>query len=85
MTQDPTAGAVFAQSIKKACDTCDALVCYQSPVAAGDDAEGKVAAFFVESGMSVAGVILPPQGYLKDAYKSVRGAGGVCVADEVQV
>lgn len=44
-----------------------------------------MAAFFVESGMSVGGVILPPSGYLPSAYESVRRAGGVCVADEVQV
>eukprot|EP00746_Dinoflagellata_sp_MGD_P008857 gnl/MRDRNA2_/MRDRNA2_117784_c0_seq1.p1 gnl/MRDRNA2_/MRDRNA2_117784_c0~~gnl/MRDRNA2_/MRDRNA2_117784_c0_seq1.p1 ORF type:complete len:491 (-),score=78.15 gnl/MRDRNA2_/MRDRNA2_117784_c0_seq1:38-1453(-) len=48
------------------------------------DAGGKVAAFIVESGMSVGGVILPPQGYLTSAYKAVRAAGGVCIADEVQ-
>ena len=35
--------------------------------------------------MSVGGVILPPQGYLARAYEHVRAAGGVCVADEVQV
>lgn len=44
-----------------------------------------VAAFFIESGMSVAGVVLPPKGYLKACYEHVRAAGGVCVADEVQV
>ena len=47
-------------------------------------AAGDVAAFFIESGMSVAGVILPPPGYLARCYAAVRGAGGVCVADEVQ-
>ena len=46
---------------------------------------GGVGAFFIESGMSVAGVILPPPGYLRHAYAAVRAAGGVCVADEVQV
>lgn len=35
--------------------------------------------------MSLAGVILPPDGYLKQCYEAVRNAGGVCVADEVQV
>ena len=48
--------------------------------------EGKgVAAFFIESGMSVAGVILPPDGYLKACYERVRAVNGICVADEVQV
>ena len=41
-------------------------------------------AFFIESGMSVAGVLLPPAGYLASCYEAVRAAGGVCVADEVQ-
>ena len=43
-----------------------------------------VAAFIVESGMSVAGVVLPPRGYLRHCYKHVRANGGVCIADEVQ-
>lgn len=46
--------------------------------------EGQVAAFFMESGLSVAGVVMPPMGYLQNAYAAVRAAGGVCVADEVQ-
>lgn len=41
-------------------------------------------AFFMESGMSVAGVVVPPDGYLRDAYAAVRESGGLCVADEVQ-
>lgn len=45
---------------------------------------GPVDAFFIESGMSVAGVILPPDGYLEKCYAAVRAAGGMCVADEVQ-
>lgn len=44
-----------------------------------------LAAFFCESLMGVAGQLVLPPGYLQSAYKSVRGAGGVCVADEVQV
>lgn len=40
--------------------------------------------FFVESGMSVAGVIIAPEGYMREAYRVVREAGGLCVADEVQ-
>ena len=46
--------------------------------------DGDVGAFFIESGMSVAGVIIPPPGYLRRCYDAVRAAGGVCVADEVQ-
>mmetsp|Transcript_57708 Transcript_57708/g.130766 ORF Transcript_57708/g.130766 Transcript_57708/m.130766 type:complete len:251 (-) Transcript_57708:184-936(-) len=35
--------------------------------------------------MSVAGVIVPPKGYLRRAFAAVRAQGGLCVADEVQV
>jgi 4-aminobutyrate aminotransferase-like enzyme len=44
-----------------------------------------VSAFIVESLPGVAGQIVLPEGYLKSAFQSVRQAGGVCVADEVQV
>ena len=44
-----------------------------------------MAAFFTESGLSVAGVIVPPDGYLRRCYAAVRGQGGVCVADEVRL
>ena len=57
---------------------------YVERACADADAEGGVCAFFIESGMSVAGVILPPEGYLRACYAAVRAAGGVCVADEVQ-
>jgi 4-aminobutyrate aminotransferase-like enzyme/Ser/Thr protein kinase RdoA (MazF antagonist) len=49
-------------------------------------AEGRgVAAFFCESVLSCAGQVVLPQGYLAAAYEQVRAAGGLCVADEVQV
>ncbi|ELU17763.1 hypothetical protein CAPTEDRAFT_188970 [Capitella teleta] len=44
-----------------------------------------VAAFYAESLQSCAGQIIPPEGYFKKAYKHVRDAGGICIADEVQV
>jgi ethanolamine-phosphate phospho-lyase len=44
----------------------------------------KVRAFIVEGGMSVAGVILPPPGYLEACARAVRAAGGLYIADEVQ-
>jgi 4-aminobutyrate aminotransferase-like enzyme/Ser/Thr protein kinase RdoA (MazF antagonist) len=48
--------------------------------------EGRdAAAFIVETLPSVGGQIVFPAGYLADAYARVRAAGGVCVADEVQV
>jgi 4-aminobutyrate aminotransferase-like enzyme/Ser/Thr protein kinase RdoA (MazF antagonist) len=43
-----------------------------------------VAAFIAESLPGCGGQILPPDGYLAAAYASVRAAGGVCIADEVQ-
>jgi len=43
------------------------------------------AAFIAEPVMSCAGQIVPPAGFLKEAFRSVRQAGGLCIADEVQV
>ena len=48
-------------------------------------AGGDVGAFFCESLLSCGGQIVLPAGYLASAYAHVRAAGGVCVADEVQV
>lgn len=45
----------------------------------------KVGAFICESLQGVAGQIIMPEGYLPAVYSHVRGAGGVCIADEVQV
>ncbi len=44
-----------------------------------------LAAFLAESLPSVGGQIVFPPGYLAEAYAHVRAAGGVCIADEVQV
>ena len=44
-----------------------------------------VAAFICESLMGCGGQIVFPKGYLKEAFKHVRNAGGVCIVDEVQV
>ncbi len=49
-------------------------------------AEGRgVAAFIAETLPSVGGQIVFPPGYLAEAYRHVRKAGAVCIADEVQV
>lgn len=49
-------------------------------------AEGRrPAAFFCESILSCGGQIVLPDGFLAAAYDQVRAAGGLCVADEVQV
>ena len=44
-----------------------------------------VAAFIAEPILSCGGQIEPPPGYLRAAFEHVRQAGGVCIADEVQV
>ncbi|GGM45085.1 aminotransferase [Microbacterium saperdae] len=44
-----------------------------------------VAAFLCESILGNAGGVLLPEGYLAGAYAQVRAAGGLCIADEVQV
>lgn len=66
----PDAGERYAEYVAAACRAADG---------------GQVAGFIVESGMSVGGVVLPPPGYLDACYKAVRAAGGICIADEVQV
>jgi len=45
---------------------------------------GRVAAYIAEPIQGVGGVVEMPPGYLAHAYEYVRGAGGLCVADEVQ-
>ncbi len=45
----------------------------------------KVAAFIAESMLSCGGQIPLPSNYLKTIYEAVREAGGICIADEVQV
>ena len=49
------------------------------------DDGGGPAAFLCESMLGVAGQIVLPEGYLARAYAATRKAGGVCIADEVQV
>ncbi|MCL4115894.1 UNVERIFIED_CONTAM: hypothetical protein GTU68_053517 [Idotea baltica] len=44
-----------------------------------------VAGFIGESIISCGGQVVLPEGYLERIYKSVRAAGGLCIADEVQV
>jgi 4-aminobutyrate aminotransferase-like enzyme/Ser/Thr protein kinase RdoA (MazF antagonist) len=43
-----------------------------------------LSAFFCESALGCGGQIILPDGYLTEAYRHVREAGGVCIADEVQ-
>ena len=44
-----------------------------------------VAAFISESLLGSGGGVEMPKGYLKKVYESVHNAGGVCIADEVQI
>jgi 4-aminobutyrate aminotransferase-like enzyme/Ser/Thr protein kinase RdoA (MazF antagonist) len=49
-------------------------------------ADGRpIGAFIAESILSCGGQIVLPPHYLRDMYRIVRDAGGVCIADEVQV
>jgi 4-aminobutyrate aminotransferase-like enzyme len=43
------------------------------------------AAFIAESAVSCGGQMILPSGYLTAAHQHVRAAGGLCIADEVQV
>lgn len=45
----------------------------------------QIAAFICESMVSCGGQTPLPAGYLRQTYEHVRKAGGVCIADEVQV
>ena len=49
-----------------------------------DDGRG-VSAFIAESLIGTGGQIVLPDGYLSSVYAKVRSAGGVCIADEVQM
>lgn len=50
------------------------------------DAQAKKPGMFIcESLQGVAGQIIMPDGYLQSVYSKIRSAGGVCIADEVQV
>jgi len=45
---------------------------------------GRVAGFMSESIQGVGGTISLADGYLPEVYKTIREAGGICIADEVQ-
>ncbi|CAN9509524.1 unnamed protein product [Ophioblennius macclurei] len=50
-----------------------------------DKKGGKIAAFIAESLQSCGGQVIPPAGYFQQVAKHVRSAGGLFIADEVQV
>ena len=45
----------------------------------------RLAVFFVEAVLGCGGQLVLPEGYLKSAFEEIRAAGGVCIADEVQI
>ena len=45
----------------------------------------QLSAFFVEALMGCGGQIILPDGFLKESFKLVHEAGGICIADEVQI
>ncbi|PSL44881.1 hydroxylysine kinase /5-phosphonooxy-L-lysine phospho-lyase [Chitinophaga niastensis] len=69
---DPAAGKKYAADVQA--------------IIAGLQEKGKgIAAYICETLLGVGGQIPLPQGYLEEVYTAVRAAGGVCIADEVQV
>ena len=68
-SSDPDCGARYAEEVGRA---VDALA-------------GRPAGFLFESILSCGGQIVLPDGFLAGAFERVRAAGGVCIADEVQV
>jgi 4-aminobutyrate aminotransferase-like enzyme len=69
--EDPDAGRRYADAVSPALEALEA------------GGEG-VAAFLAESILSCGGQIVLPEGFLREAYRRVRAAGGVAIADEVQ-
>jgi 4-aminobutyrate aminotransferase-like enzyme/Ser/Thr protein kinase RdoA (MazF antagonist) len=69
---DPAAGKKYAADVQA--------------IITGLQEKGKgVAAYICETLLGVGGQIPLPPGYLEEVYAAVRAAGGVCIADEVQV
>jgi len=66
------AGSLYAQSIAEA-------------IREAEISGRQIGAFICESILSCGGQIVLPENYLCAAYQHVRNAGGVCIADEVQV
>ncbi len=70
--KDPLVGENYAQDLKR---IIDELAIQQK----------KPAAFICESLIGVGGQMPLPKNYLSKVYEHVHAAGGVCIADEVQV
>jgi hypothetical protein len=73
---DPDAGRKYARHVAEVLDGRDD----------GQECPSHtIAAFLAETLPSVGGQLVFPSGYLAEAYRDVRAAGAVCIADEVQV
>ncbi len=68
---DPDAGPKYAERVGELAEAVRA-------------AGRPLCGFIAETCPSVGGQIVPPAGYFAEAYRHVREAGGVCIADEVQ-
>jgi 4-aminobutyrate aminotransferase-like enzyme len=68
---DPLAGSKYASHVRRAIENIQAQ-------------KRNPAAMIFETVISCGGQVELPTGFLKEAYQYVRGAGGVCIADEVQ-
>jgi 4-aminobutyrate aminotransferase-like enzyme len=68
----PHCGELYAQDVQRA-------------ISSIQQQGKKLAAFYCESILGCGGQVVLPSDYLKHAYTHIRAAGGVCVADEVQV
>ena len=67
-------------------ETSVAYAAYVKEAAEKQAAQGKgVAAFICESILGCGGQVVLPENYMQAAFEHVRTAGGVCIADEVQV
>ncbi len=67
---DPEAGRKYADDVKN-------LIQFGT--------SGQIAGFIAESIQGVGGAVVFPDGYLRQVYAHVRAAGGLCIADDVQV
>ncbi len=66
---DPDAGRKYAADVQS-------LVNFGS--------SGQIAGFIAESIQGVGGSVVFPEGYLQEAFRHTRAAGGLCISDEVQ-
>ncbi|KAK3908820.1 Alanine--glyoxylate aminotransferase 2-like, partial [Frankliniella fusca] len=65
-------GALYAEDVRRLCEKATA-------------GGGGVACYIAESLQSCGGQVVPPPNYLREVFRHVRAAGGVCICDEVQV